>query len=359
MINKGKLGFIFGIVLIIFLGELAHGQQRLEWEHWDTLGVGKLVTKMSNTNNIGSGRLKFPVISEFPAFEYPFNPEIGGRHINYAVGVSFHVGGFSLDKGPTWNQDPNTVNNALLESGDQASYRFYKGFHFDGHPDYCGSSTDQIPISDDSTGWPVPWPTDYPTTDPVLERLAPNYPTAYSQGMVNPKPLMLDTLYGFPGAGPNKNTPPGRFYAGQVVANQESFTLSFAKNRDNDQDNGHLMIYTTLRGLSWKGDLAEDFLFWMFTVTNVGTEPIDTTYIGMFAAFDFPWASHTEYNTYSRTDCFAFDAYDFDDVTGEEYKIGYGWDGDGTVAGATYGTWDNPVQAKLTDETPVDNVALA
>ncbi|MFQ6112893.1 MAG: hypothetical protein ACE5NG_02260 [bacterium] len=360
MKRKRFFNIIVGIAVVLGTNELTLGQQRLEWERWGNFGVGKLVTKISNTNNIGSGRLKYPEIAKFPAFEYPYNPDPNARHIYYAVGVSFHVGGYSMDRGPTWNHDPNSFDEPLLESGDQASYRFYKGFHFDGFPAYSApSAANPIPVSNDSSGWPQGgWPATYPTTDPVLDTLYPTYPTIYNQGMFEPIPLQLDTLLGFPGAGPNKHTVPGLYYPGQVVADQESFTVSFAKNRDNDQDNGHLMVYTTLRGLSWKGDLAEDILFWIFTVTNIGTEPIDSTYFGMFADFDFPWASFEEYHTYDKVDAFAFDTYEVDEVTGKELKIAYGWDGDGDVAGATFGNWPHE-EAKLTDETPVKKVALA
>ncbi|NOZ63258.1 MAG: T9SS type A sorting domain-containing protein [Calditrichaeota bacterium] len=353
---------IFFLILIFTFSSIQflQGQQRLEWERWGNFGAGKLVTKMSNTNNIGSGRLKYPELAKFPAFEYPYNPDPNGRHIYYAVGISFHVGGFCSDRGPVWDHDPNRLLNPLVESGDQASYRFYKGFHFDGLPDYSApSSTDPIAVSDDSTSWPSDgWPATYPTTDPVLQRVNPNYPTVYNQGIATPIPLLLDTLTGFPGAGPNKYSAPGLYYPGQVVADQEAFTASFAKNRDDDQATGHLMVYTILRSLSWKGDLAEDFLYWTFTVTNIGTEPIDSTYLGMFADFDFPWASFQEYHTYDKVDAFAFDTYDIDEETGEELKIGYGWDGDGDITGATFGNWPYE-KAKLTDETPVDKVALA
>jgi hypothetical protein len=270
------------------------------------------------------------------------------------------IGGFTMDKGPTWDEDPNTADIPIVESGDQQDYRFYKGFHYDGFPEFSApSAADPVPVSDKKDGWPEGgWPETYPTSDPVLDAIAPNYPTSYNQGILAPVPLPLDTLLGFPGIGPNRYTAPGLYYPGKVVADQESFTMTFAKCRDNDQDNGHLMIHTTLRGLSWKGDLAEDFIFWVFTVTNIGTLPIDSTYVGMFADFDFPWSSHTEYSTYSKTDCFAIDTYESDAQTGKEYKIVYGWDGDGDVAGAVFGDWPYE-KAKLTDETPVEKVALA
>ncbi len=368
MKNRKIIYIFLNAAFLLSINEIALSQQRLEWERWGNIGVGKLVTRMSNTNNIGSGRLKYPELTKMPAFEYPYNADPDGRHIYYAVGVSFHVGGHTWDRGPTWDQDPNKFENYLTESGDQASYSFYKGFHFDSFPDFIPPASmvenaNQVSVSNDSAGWPpAGWPATYPTTDPVLQRLSPNYPTVYNQAIAEPIPLLLDSLLGFPGAGPNKYSLPGRYYPGQVVADQESFTVSFAKNRDlpgnSSPENGHLMIYTTLRGLSWKGDLAEDFIFWILTATNIGTEPITNTYMGMFADFDFPWASYEQYHSYSKTDSYAFDTYDIDPETGEEFNIGYGWDGDGDVAGAVFGSWDyHP--AKLTDETPVKKVALA
>ncbi len=363
-----KIIIIAALLCVAMFIRTVFGQPRLEWERWGNIGVGKLVTKMSNTNNIASGRLAFPELTKLPALEYPYNPDLDARHIYYAVGVSFHVGGFTMDRGPEWDHDLNSFDDPSLDSGDQASFRFYQGFHFDGFPDFIPPpSTDKnanlVAVSDDNSGWPPGgWPATYPATDPILDRIAPNYPTIYNQGIADPIPLLLDSLLGFPGAGPNKYSPPGLYYPGKVVADQEAFTVSFARNiaetGNYDVPNGHLMIYTTLRGLSWGGDLAEDFLFWIFSVTNIGTEPIDSTYFGMFADFDFPWASYEEYHSYSETECFAFDTYDIDDETGEELKIGYGWDGDGDIAGANVGDWEYH-EAKLTDETPVKNVALA
>ncbi|UCH09799.1 MAG: hypothetical protein JSU61_11375 [Fidelibacterota bacterium] len=352
------------LIILLILFNISWSQQRLERERWGEFGVGKLVTRMSNTNNIGSGQLALPQIAKFPAFEYPYNPNREGRRIDYAVGVSFHVGGFSQDRGPAWTRESESLDDPSLESGDQAHYRFYQGFHYDGFPGFIPpASTDPkanlVAVSNDSVGWPLgSWPATYPTSDPVLDNYFPDYPTAYSTGILTPIPLPLDHLLGFPGAGPNKHSAPGRYYPGQVVADQESFTVSFAKNRDDDEYQGHLMIYTSLRGLSWKGDLAEDILFWIYTVTNIGTEPIDTTYMGVFADFDFPWASYRAYGTYSETDCYAFDTYDTDTESGDEHKIGYGWDGDGYVAGAVIGDWAQQ-PAKLTDETEIAEVALA
>jgi hypothetical protein len=366
VVEKGRYRLLIAL-LVMYLSTVS-GQQTLEWQRWGDFGAGKLVTRISNTNCIGSGRLKFPQLARFPAFEYPYNADKAGIHYNYAVGVSFHVGGFSSDRGPACDYDKYGSDTPLVETGDQAEYKYYKCFHFDGFPDYLPlSSADDdailVPRSDVPSSWPMGgWPATYPITDPVLQRIAPDYPTIYSENIANPIPLLLDRTLGFPGSGPNRHSPEDIIYPGKVIADQETFAVSFAKSRDalgnSDIEKGHLMIYTTLRGLSWKGDLAEDFLYWIFTVTNIGTAPIDSTYFGMFADFDFPWASYTEYRSYSDCDAFAFDTYDVDDGTQEEHKIAYGWDGDGYVFGATMGDWVQR-QARLVDEYEVDRVALA
>ena len=358
-----KISIIVAIGLLVISGLLV-GQERLRNERWGAIGAGKLVTTMSNTNNIGNGQLRWTELGKFPAFEYPYNPDENARHTYYAVGVSFHVGGHSFDRGPEWMPETNYDSlTCIVESGDQGHYSFYKGFHYDGFPEFGAVDyAAPIPLSNDESGWPATWPSYYPTSDPVLELPYPKYPdgypTYYSTGLAQPTQLFLDTLVGFPGAGPNKYTNPGIYYPGQVVADQESFAVSYARNRSDELHKQHLMVYTSLRGLSWKGDVAEDFLFWIYTVTNIGTEPIDSTYLGIFSDFDFPYGTYVNYSSYSKTDCFAFDTYDVDEITSQEYKIAYGWDGDGDVAGATIGDWPTR-SAKYTDESPVGNVALA
>lgn len=352
------------LVTVLFVGagafvvqDVLAQPERREYERWGQIGLGRLVTTMSNTNVIAAGRITYPELSRFPAFEYPYNPDPDGRHIYYGNMVSFHVGGLSMDRGPQWSG--NDPNRHMVDSGDQNHYRFYQGFHFEGFPEYIASSpVSPIAVSDDDAGWPTGgWPSTYPSSDPFLRTNFPQYPTAYSAGLASPPPLYLDSRTGFPGAGPNRYSPDGLYEQGQVVADQESFTVSFSRNRQDDSDDGKLMIYTTLRGLSWQSELAQDILFWQFTVTNAGVEPIVDTYVGMKANFDFPWATYTAYNTYSRSEAFAFDSYMDDPETGEPLYIGYSWDGDGNVEGATRCV---PFEAaKLTDESPVDRVAMA
>ena len=359
LLNTLKLLTLLSAILLLV--NTVHAQpDRLSYERWGKFGAGKVVTMMSNSNCIASGRYGYPELARFPALEFPYNPDPNGRHIYYGTDVSFHVGGFSSDRGPSWDRDPATLTSPLVESGDQGHYKYYKGFHFDGIPEFTNASpTSPVALSNDSSGWPQGgWPTNLPTTNPVLQSLYPNYPTAYSKGLATPLPLYRDRLTGFPGAGPNRYSAPGQYYPGKVVADQESFTLSFARNRQDDVAEGHLMVHTSLRGLSWKGDLAEDILFWVFTVTNVGTESIDSTYVGIYANFDFPWASYASFSTYDLSDCYAFDTYDVDPLTGKSEKIGYGWDGDGSIDGANKGSIPYS-KAKLTDESPVEKVALA
>jgi len=349
------------VLLLAFLSSMAIAQpDKLSYERWGKFGVGKLVTTISNTNVIASGRLNYPELSRLPAFEYPYNPDSAGRHIYYGSEVSFHIGGFSRDRGPGWDQNPARHSDPMVESGDQGHYKYYKGFHFDGFPAYNSpSSAGSVALSDDSASWPGGgWPPTYPTTDPILTQFFPTYPTVFSKGLATPIPLLRDSATGFPGAGPNQYSLLGSYYGGQVVADQESFSVSYARNRQDDVSEGHLMVYTTLRGLSWKGDLAEDFLFWIFTVTNVGIQPIDSAYVGLYANFDFPWSTYEAYGSYNRSDAYAYDQYDVDPATNKPAMIGYGWDGDGDVDGAVRGTIAYE-KARLTDESPLDRVALA
>jgi hypothetical protein len=362
--NKLLLLCLIVFPVLLITPQLEAQPDRASNERWGTVGLGRLVTTISNTNVIASARSNYLELARFPAFEYPYNPNPTGRKIYYGSDVSFHVGGFSRDKGPAIvlenPTDPVEYERPTVESGDQGHYRFYKGFHYDGIPEYITSDArGSIPLSNDPSTWPeAGWPMNHPTTDPFLSSRYPDYPTAYTQGFSNPIPLPIDSVSGFPGIGPNRYSEPGLHYPGKVMADQESFTVSYSRNRADDLHEGKLMIYTTLRSLSWEGELAENVLFFQFTVTNIGTEPIDTTYIGLFANFEFPWATYSNFNTYTRSNAFALDTYDVDPETGREFKIAYGFKGDGGVPGANTGSI--PIRsARLVDETTLDQVAMA
>lgn len=355
---------LLSVCVLVATTSLTAQPDRADHERWGIVGLGKLVTKMSNTNVIASARTNYLELSRFPALEYPFNPNPDGRKIYYGSDVSFHVGGFSMDRGPAIviqnPSDPVELMRPTTESGDQGHYKYYKGFHYDGIPEYITSDANgSIPISDDPDSWPEGgWPKYLPTTDPFLTTKYPDYPTAFSEGIIDPIPLHLDPEAGFPGIGPNRYSEPGLHSPGQVMADQESFSVSYSRNRADDLHEGKLMIYTTLRSLSWDGELAENMLFFQFTVTNIGTEPIDTTYIGIYANLEFPWATYSNFNTYTRSNAFALDTYDVDEETGREHQIAYGFKGDGGVPGANTGSIPRRT-ARLVDETRLDEVAMA
>jgi len=329
---------------------LAQAQEPRRYQRWGLFGVGKLVTTQNNLNCIADGQMRWPQWAHLPALEYPYNPEPGGRHINYAVGVSFHIGGFSEDYGPGFKPDQSEagedpINSPRVESGDRTYYRYYDGFHYEGFENYVASAEDAgVPISNDPSTWPDSWPASYPSQDWYHNSRYPEYQNVYQLGLVQAFSLPVDPQTGWPGAGTD----------GMEVADQESFSTNFSINRevveDPDLNDGKLMVYTTLRGLSFGGDFYDDFLIYIWAVTNISPEPITKTYLGMMADFDFPWASYQGFSSYNRTDCYAYN---------DEYSLAYGWDGDGDVAGATYGTWTHPKPAKLTDESIVKNPALA
>jgi hypothetical protein len=350
---------IFGGILVIFLLQtlfpgngIPQGVEPREYQRWGKFGVGKLVTTLNNLNCIADGQMRWPTWAHHPAMEYPYNPESGGRHMMYAVGISFYVGGYCADYGPSYRPDLTDVLPAYprTEHGDRTYYRYYDGFHFEGFPDFVAPAEDAgVPVSDDTLTWPLidgrrQFPEFYPVEDFYHNLRFPDYENAYQLGLAQPTPLLKDAETRWPGSGAT----------GSRMADQECLAVNFSRNceymEDPDVNNGKLMVYTTLRGLSFAGDFYDDFLVWMWTVTNISSAPITQTYFGVMADFDFPWASYTGYASYNRTDCYAFDP---------EMDMAYGWDGDGNVAGATFGNWTHPVPAKLTDESMVANPALA
>lgn len=345
---------IGGVILLLSLALISclygQAQEPRDYQRWGKFGVGKLVTTQNNLNCIGDGQMRWPVWAHHPAMEYPYNPEPGGRHIMYTVGMSFHIGGYCEDYGPAF--DPaqsqagdNPTETPRFESADRTYYRYYDGFHFDGLPEYVAPAEDaSVPVSDDPSTWPALWPEQYPAEDWYHSSRYPEYRNVYQSGLTSPVPLLIDSTTGWPGVGPH----------GELLADQESFSVNFSRNRevveDPDLDDGKLMVYTVLRGLSYGGDFYDDFLVYQWAVTNISPKPITETYLGMLVDFDFPWACYAGYSSYNETDCYAYD---------HAMQMAYGWDGDGEVAGATYGDWDHPEPAKLTDESIVENPALA
>ncbi|MBD3289201.1 hypothetical protein GF337_10385 [candidate division KSB1 bacterium] len=342
------------IMILIFTSQqlYSQAQEPREYQRWGEFGVGKLVTKPNNLNCIADGQMRWPAWAHHPAMEYPYNSEAGGRHINYAVGISFYIGGYSEDYGPSY--DPSTSEfpegTPRTEHGDRTYYRYYDGFHYEGFRDFVAPEEDaSIPLSNNKESWPLlngkrSFPDYYPTSDWYHDSRFPEYQNAYQSGLATEMPILKDPETGWPGAGAD----------GRQVADQEMFCVNFSINREivesPDLQNGKLMVYTTLRGLSFAGDFYDDFLVWIWSVTNIGTEPITEAYLGMMADFDFPWASYAGFSSYNKVDCYAYDP---------ELSMAYGWDGDGDIPGATYGNWDHPVPAKLTDESIVEKPAFA
>ncbi len=345
---------VLSILIVITLVQLlwSQAQEPRQYQRWGKFGVGKLVTTQNNLNCIADGQLRWPAWAHLPAMEYPYNPEPGGRHINYAVGISFYVGGYCDDLGPSYRPDISEAppGSPRVEHGDRTYYRFYDGFHYEGFPQFVAPEENaSVPVSNDPSSWPLingvrKFPDYYPTHDWYHDLRFPEYKNAYQLGLAKPIPILKDPKTGWPGAGKD----------GRQLADQESFSVNFSINREvveePDIQDGKLMVYTTLRGMSFAGDFYDDFLVWIWTVTNIGTKPITRTYLGVMADFDFPWATYQGYSSYNKVDCYAYDA---------TLGMAYGWDGDGKVAGAIYGDWAHPRPAKLTDESIVENPALA
>jgi hypothetical protein len=301
-------------MLLVVQNLHSQAQEPRLYQRWGKFGVGKLVTTQNNLNCIADGQMRWPVWAHHPAMEYPYNSEPGGRHIMYAVGISFHIGGYCEDYGPAFNPTQSEAGDdpaaaPRVESGDRTYYRYYDGFHYEGFPEYIVSPEDvSIPVSNDPLTWPEQWPETYPAHDWYHDSRFPDYQNVYQLDMATPPPL------------------------------------------DPDLNDGKLMVYTTLRGLSYGGDFYDDFLIYIWSVTNISPKSITEAYLGILADFDFPWASYAGFSSYNKTDCYAYEP---------DLSLAYGWDGDGNILGATYGDWEHPRDAKLTDESIVENPAFA
>jgi hypothetical protein len=326
----------------------AQGQEPRQYQRWGQFGVGKLVTMVSNLNCVADGQMRWPALAHLPALEYPFNPDPQGRHIHYGTGVSFYVGGYSEDLGPSFNPLTSDAPTTWprVESGDRTYYRFYDGFHYDGFPAYINSRLDgSVPLSNDRTTWPsAGFPDSLPRSDWYHASRFPNYRNVYQNNFSIQPPRLKKDSTGWPGSGPN----------GERKGDQEFFAVNFSVSREQvetpDIQNGKLMVYTTMHGLSFAEEFYDDALFFSYRVTNVGNQPIRRTYLGLMADFDFPWASYQRYDSYNRVDNYAYDS---------TLQMVYGWDGDGNIEGASpLGSWSRNVRPLLVDGTSPERVAL-
>lgn len=245
--------FILGIFLM-FLPELIAQESAVRR---NTFNINKIGATFSNYGTISEGQYDYGV-GFHPAFEWPF-----GSGEEYGTAVGFHLGGTSEDPGgvnpdglwyyattvqeykDNWDSDhwttygPGPYENEVPTTGV---------FDFVGQAGVAALSTDPATWPDPSNGdGRYGWPATYPNST---------------------EPVMLDST-GWPGWGPD----------GKTIAHQESFAVAYIKKKGSESR--WLKVRVIFRGAAFSGKLYENYIFWRYEFTNIGTEPITDTYAGM------------------------------------------------------------------------------
>lgn len=266
--------FMF-LLLALFAQAVAQNKDPHDLMRWNVFDINKLATKFSNTNLLAAGTNQAAIFPAYPpSMEYP-----AGSGINYGGAVSFVVGGLrqsdaggsnakgwpyfdsGMEEGPAWIWDPH---------------------HFESYAELVHG--DRTPMSDDKDSWPkdgpnAGWPEIYPNytflTMNDLQNLVP------TENANLPRiPILLDSATSWPGAGVN----------GQLIADQESFSIDHTVNYVAEKEPGKqerwLNIQTITRGMAWKLPKYEDMIFWKLIVRNMGQQ-IDSCLIGIFNNYQF------------------------------------------------------------------------
>jgi hypothetical protein len=130
---------------------------------------------------------------------------------------------------------------------------------------FVGSSQ-RAPMSHDVGSWPDPsnadgrygWPATYPHTG---------------------NPVLLDAK-GWPGWGAD----------GKQIGHQESFSVAYSVNHVSEvPPERWLKTQMVFRGMAFKGKLYENYIFWSYEITNIGTQPITGCYLGIRMDYAFVW----------------------------------------------------------------------
>jgi len=298
--NK-EVNLLLFISLVMIIPIIAQGQ--LASKRWNVFDVNRIATTFGNYGTIAEGQLWYGA-GHHPAFEYPI-----GSGAEYGMALGFYVGGYSEDGGGENPDGKWYFDMSLDEYKDN-----WDDYHWDpygpgpydnevsltGVYDFVGQSQ-RAAMSDDPESWPDPnnadgrygWPAEYPHTG--LE-------------------VLLDSD-GWPGFGPS----------GERIGNQESFSVAYAVNHIAEiPPERWLKVQVTFRGVEFKGKLYEDYIFWAYYITNIGTEEITDTYFGMWMDYNFVWNQNWE-----NPECEAFDV---------RRQMAYAWNPEGyheTPAGFT------------------------
>ena len=245
--------FVLAILLLI-LPELMAQESAIRR---NTFNINKIGATFSNYGTISEGQYDYGV-GFHPSFEWPL-----GSGEEYGTAIGFHLGGTSEDPG---GENPDelwyyaTTVQEYKDNWDSDHWAPYGPGPYEnevgtvGVYDFVGQAS-AAALSTDPATWPDPsngdgrygWPQTYPDTG---------------------EPVVLDEN-GWPGWGPD----------GERIAHQESFVVAYIKKKGSESR--WLKARIVFRGAAFSGKLYENYIYWRYEFTNIGTESITDTYAGM------------------------------------------------------------------------------
>ena len=219
------------------------------FQRWNIFDINKVRTMFNNTGLLCDGNQQNFRLARPPAFEYP-----NGSGKNYGTSVGLVVGApVDQPAGAVGSYPPAGYDYFCDATLDEGSAAYWDEEHFAPYPGFAGSGA---AMSDDPESWPAQWPTELPDSG---------------------VPLLVGSE-GWPGAGPN----------GERIADQESFSVAYAWGGTDIgpiENKNWLKTQITVRGLAWKGSLYDDFIVWIYTIRNIGTDTIHDMRIGIHSDF--------------------------------------------------------------------------
>ncbi len=254
------------IVTLMLIPSFVMGQEI--YERWNTFDINRIANRSCNYGSVCEGQFVYGA-GQHPAMEYP-----AGSGNDYGMAIGFYLAGFTTDGGgqnpdnlPYFDMTPKEYeDNWDCDHWDPYGPGPYDNeVPLDGIFNFVGSS-ERSPMSDDVDSWPDPgnsdgrygWPQFYPHTN---------------------EPVMLNEN-GWPGWGEN----------GAQIGHQESFTAAYCVNHVSEvPPERWLKAQMIFRGMAFKGKIYENYLFWSYAITNIGTQPITECYFGIRMDYAFVW----------------------------------------------------------------------
>jgi hypothetical protein len=310
-----KYFFIFAILILFSASEL-FGQLRITQRgtpNFRKVGVhrgNQVRTVFSNYGVIAQPGNEGPR----GAWKYDANGYVGD--VSPLVGLRLPVRDYRKGSIPL-DGIPDTIYTVVItpvdrpgggESGGGKSYTFEPIPGFTG-PD-LGEVGKGVAMSHQPETWPIQWP-DYPDWSYSVD----------NNGDGKPDPIIIDGVDKTPAVDWN-----GYFGRAQLTADQESY---FWMDDNNDEENflqndflpdandpsrrGHA-LQVSVRGLQWSNFLAQDVIFWLYNITNDGTENYDqavfSTIVGTYVGVEGnEWNDDVSYFNVRESITYTWDFY--------------------------------------------------